>query len=78
MARRKEQAAAIPIREQCPLFISFYGTTICCKGIIDGCESRLCFRSEEQAQQQNTIFCKQNYKRCEQYLAYQHFSWEDE
>ena len=77
MAQRKAKAAAVPIREQCPHFIHFSGREIVCRGIIDGCDSCLRFRSEEQAQQQNTIYCKQNYRYCEQYRAAKHFRWED-
>lgn len=73
----RKKAQAMPTREVCPHFICFTGREIVCRGIIDGCDSCLRFRSEDGAQQQNTLYCRGAFKYCEQYRAVIHFRWED-
>ena len=76
MGRRKEQP--LPSRELCPIFVSASETEIVCKACVNGARCT-CLRWDDrlQREQQTNIFCKGNYKRCEQYISWLHFSWQD-
>ena len=78
MAGRKRTPDQLPARELCPIFVSVSETEIVCRSCVNGARcSILRYDDRLQREQQTNIFCKQNYKRCEQYLAYKHFSWQD-
>lgn len=79
MAERKKKPDQLSAMVVCPIFISASETEIVCRSCVNGAQcSVLRYDDQCQREQQSNIFCKQNYKRCEQYRAYQHFSWQDE
>lgn len=79
MGRKKEQPVQLPVREICPIFVSVSETEITCRSCVNGSRcSVIRFDDRLQRESQTNIFCKQNYKRCEQFLSWQHFSWQDD
>ena len=74
----RKQQHLIPERERCPIFVSVSETEITCRSCVNGSRcSVIRFDDRIQREQQTEIFCKQNYKRCEQFLSWKHFSWQD-
>ena len=75
----KKNEKPLPVREVCPIFVAVSEKEIICKSCVNS--SKCCvlrFDDRIQRETQTNIFCKQNYKRCEQFLSWQHFSWQDD
>ncbi len=73
---RKETIVNAPI---CPLFTAHSDKEIICKSHMTGADRvSLLYWSKANLEMQLTLFCGQNYKKCEHYLSYKHFKWEDE
>ncbi len=73
---RKETIVKAPI---CPLFIAHSDKEIICKSHMTGADRvSLLYWSKANLEMQLNLFCGQNYKKCEHYLSYKHFKWEDE
>ena len=66
-------------KKTCPLFIACSDREIICKSHINGAERvavRYWVKSNLDIQMEH--FCKDNYRKCEQYLSYKHFLWTDD
>lgn len=72
-SRKRKGKAKMPTREQCPLFKTFFGQEICCKGFIPDCANCLRFEDAEIAAWHHETYCGENFTRCEIYIAYKHF-----
>ena len=63
---------------RCPFFVAHGGREIMCEGIIDGARNSLKFETLAMKENQQHCYCECNYKRCEMYLAIQHFRWSED
>ena len=63
----------------CPLFISFTANEIKCHSHIpDASSTVIKYSNTAECKKQRTMFCEGCWKRCEQYVAWKHFRWEED
>ena len=63
----------------CPLFMSYKENTIKCQAHIPEASSvEIKYSNTRACTAQRQIYCEGNWKRCEQYLAWIHFRWEED
>ena len=63
---------------RCPYFVAHNDREIVCEGLIDGCRSCMRFRKPGCKTFHQQTYCENQYKRCEMFLAIQHFKWPEE
>ena len=66
-------------RGRCPLHLAYRENEIMCKSHLPG--STACihhYADPEESRKQQELYCNANYQRCEHYLSWKHFVWEDE
>ena len=62
----------------CPLFKAFTGNEIRCESHVPESSAVVIrYRSEEACNKQRCLYCEDQWKRCEHYLAWKHLNWED-
>ena len=63
----------------CPLFISFTDNEIRCQAHVpDASSTSLKYSDKKSCYLQRKTFCEGCWKRCEQWLAWKHFRWEED
>lgn len=63
----------------CPLFVSFTDNELRCHPHVPEAAATIIRYADKKAcWQQRKMYCEGCWKRCEHYLAWQHFRWEDE
>ena len=63
----------------CPLIIATTQNEIRCKSHVpDSNEIAIRYRNTKDCEKQRRLYCEENYKRCEHYIAWKHLRWEDE
>ena len=63
----------------CPLFKAYTANEIRCeRHVPDSSVTVLRYGDAEKCRAQRKLYCEKNWKRCEQYLAWKHFQWEDD
>lgn len=63
----------------CPLFVSFTDNEIRCKPHVpEASATRICYSNKNTCNKQRTMYCEGNWERCEHYLSWKHFAWEDD
>ena len=63
----------------CPLFVAFTENELRCESHVpDAAASILRYATKDACKKQRTMYCEGEWKRCEHYLAWKHFKWEDD
>ena len=63
----------------CPLFVAFTENELRCSPHMPEAAATIIRYSDRQAcWSQRKLYCEGNWKRCEHYLAWKHFNWEDD
>lgn len=63
----------------CPLFVAFSDNEIRCKSHVPEANAmKLCYSDKGTCKKQRTMYCEGCWERCEHYLSWKHFAWEDE
>ena len=63
----------------CPLFKAVTPNEIRCESYVpESSVNAIRYRNTAACEKQRRIYCEENWKRCEHYLAWEHFRWEDE
>lgn len=63
----------------CPLFVAFTDNEIRCKPHLPDASATLHRYSDRAAcKRQRNVFCEGCWERCEHYLSWKHWNWEDE
>jgi len=63
----------------CPLFVAYHDYEIRCHPHVpEAAATILRYKSTKDAQAQKQTFCEGCWNRCEQFLAWKHFRWEEE
>ena len=63
----------------CPLFVAFTENELRCESHVPGANAvRLAYGDREECRKQRKLFCEGEWERCEHYLAWKHFRWEDD
>ena len=63
----------------CPLFVSFTENEIrCSPHVPEASATILRYADRSACRQQRKTYCEGCWKKCEQYLSWKHFNWEDD
>lgn len=63
----------------CPLFVSFTDNELRCQSHVpDANACILRYSDQEACRNQRKMYCEGNWKRCEHYLSWEHWRWEDD
>ena len=63
----------------CPLFISFTDNELRCESHVPDANATIMrYAEKEKCRTQRRLYCEGDWRRCEHYLAWKHFRWEDE
>ena len=66
-------------RAKCPLHVAYREDEIMCKPHLPGSTVVVHrYANVVESAKQQEIYCNGNYERCEHYLAWKHFMWEDD
>ena len=63
----------------CPLFIAFTENELRCESHVPEANAAIMrYGDREACRRQRRLYCEGDWKRCEHFLAWKHFRWEDD